>query len=554
MYLKYELEDDTPYSFFLLYHKTSSSEFYSDDGLEHNLPSIGPIPSGCFAGLGRIRSGADIRAMQAKVDYPLFLDAGRAFKEIDGVFNDHYIEVPIVFNGDLLTRYTYEITHYDGVDIVNHAIYTDADWENFYGIPVGSFDLAIHGGTYHQTLDITDSRQNPGILYLIFPYSGPLPGDPDFETDHFYADAQLNTKVNVGGSVPQNFPLGQCVRAITRDTIAGDYTSYLKLSIVRDSDTNGSIEKVEGYKSVVYDMANMSGASEVDGLYARITLTTPLDRSLSFVLDLEPAFSTETPGELVSSLTRMRDEFGLINHEGLIMSITPTPAGIPTTEFGQKSVNVTIPAGQQSALVPLQLKRPVNGRYSVIARVHSFDDRSNLKVINNDILLTSTLHASSAYDDNQMIFRVKAGIYKNGLRLASVDLNGDDSVTLPRGVEYEVRFEIEYFDKIKAQYRLQLGQTLSVSDRYIPNKHHTFHVKTQAGNVERDYNTITDVNSRIVPNLILTEGTKSTATYIVPASESEDFVEFAIDFGFVGLIKNNKINADSTLLFTIDLS
>ena len=555
MYLKYDL-DDLPYLFYLKHFNASKSEFYTDDGIELNLPDIGPIASGCYAGKGRLRSGFDAQVMQDSVGYPMFLEAPHDFKEPDGIFRDHYIEIPLVLNGDMLTRYNYIIRHDNGEDVINHLFWTQADWEDYWDLAVGDFDPDVHGKDFSKKISVVSEKQNPGILYLMYPYYGPLPGEPDYTEEHFSGTAEILTKILTGGSSPQEFLLGDCFKHAKRGAaLAGNYESILKLSVVRDVSGDGNVDQIDGYKSVIYNMLANPLASSVEGLFVRVTLTTPLQRPLTFTLDVAPAFSTRNDSDVIDNIPMLEEAFGLVNDIDNIISVTPTAPGVPITEFDPISRQVTIPAGQQSVLVPAVLKRPVDGRYSVVARVHSFDDRTDIKVLNNDLLMTNTLHSSDAYDDGMLAIRIKAEVYNsNNDRIASIYVDDLEVLNIPKDDSYTVDFTLEHFDRLKAGFKLSQGQTPGVTDKYVPDKHHKFYTEIKSdGNLTSIVTGTVDAASRKAPGWILAGGTSTSSVYTIPSTIIGSIVAFDFDFGYNYIIKGRDVTSNSTARLQIKL-
>ena len=557
MYLKYEIEDEQPYLFYLEHYKTTKAEFYIDDGIEFNLHDVGPVATGCYAGKGRLRNGADAQALQAKLDYPIFIQAPHDFKEPDGVFNDYYIEIPIVMNGDMLTRYNYTVLDANAAteddSIANHLFWEQADWENYWDLAPGTFNQETHGKDFSKLISITDSKQNPGILYLMYPYYGPLPDAESFTEEHYSGEAILKANVLTGGSVPQVFEIGQCFRHASRGPLAGPYDSYLKMSVVSPVNSTDGTELIDGYKSVVYSMNNISGP-QIDDVLLRIALTTPLETPVTFTLDLEPAFSTLSDTDLINSIPAMRDKFGLVDSEHSILAVTPTPGGIPNTEFVPRSQQITIPAGQQFITIPIVLKRPVDGRYAVLARVHSFADRTMLKVLNNDVLITNTMHASNAYDDNMLSVIVEAEVYDGTQLVYSGALNSNNSVDLPKDIKYTVKFKIKYYDRLKSEYRLSQGDSLSVSDKYTPDKHHKFLIDVKSdGNVTSSITSLESVIDRHAPGWILAGDTFSNSVYTIPKTILGSDITFDFDFGHNYLIKDGVVTSNSTMNFNLKL-
>jgi len=553
MYLRFNLADNLPYLYDMKYFNNSDSELYTDDGIEMNLTDIGPIASGCYAGKGRLRKGEDAQAMQDRVDYPIFLKAQHDFKEHLGEFRDYYIEVPIVLNSDILTQYSYKIRH-NGLDSPTEPLFwTESDWETYWDLTPGSFNSSVHGQNFHKKISIADPKQNPGIFYLMHPYYGPIPGESDFEEEYYQGEASLIASVATGGSIPQEFILGNCFNYAARERTTPDYEAFLKVSIIRDEDSNGTVDIVDGYKSVIYNMLDRPSDYKVSGLGIRITLTTPLPRDLDFIISLEPAFSTLTGVDLIDSIPVLEEVYGLT--DDTIMSVIPTPSGIPNTEFKSELKTTTILAGSTISLLPITLNRPVDGRYALVARVHSFDNRDGLKILNNDILITNTMHTADTYDDSDLAVSTRINIYDSSHALVfTSDSLSSIQATLPKGDDYLVEFVHEYFNRLKTEYRLGQGLSPSITDRYTAEKHHKFSVTTKSDGNLTVIDSVDNAPSRVISGWLIAGGSTSKSLYSLPSSISGSAISFECNFGYNYGIVDSTVTTNATILLNINLT
>jgi hypothetical protein len=545
MYLDKELFRGIPYYFFTSYYLGKESELYSDDGLDFNQ-AVGPIPGYCYAGLGYLRKGSDAQALQGRLPYPVFLKSPHSFKKPEGEFRDYYIEVPVVLVGDTLTKYQYELHHSNGFDVINHMFWDNYDWEAYYNLTPGSFDPSTHGGNFTKSIDITSNKQNPGILYLLYPYYGPLPDEVHFTETYCEGGANLISYVHTDlNSSPQKFDLGRCFREAHIGYDSPPYETHLKLSVIQHKN---SAVIIEGYKSLVYNHQNSSD-SGIYNLSLRVSLTIPLGEDLSINLSVGPAPDTITGESLLLASSYLENAFGLKNS---VSSITPTPGSLDV-EFNPVNITLTIPAGQTSITHPIVMKRPTNYRYALSARLSLLTEQENIYILNNDILLTNTYHGPDRYDDSQLSVRIKIKILEDGNLVLSGYLEDNMVFMGSKNKLYNILFKFEHYHRDKAEFYLSGDQNLGLTARYDTKRHHKFKLSViHEGDL--DYTRLNDIGSRTLTGWLLSDGNFTNSSIEIQPDGSVDKIVVNFDLGYTPIIYNNMVNENTQLDFQLNLS
>ena len=389
--------------------------------------------------------------------------------------------------------------------------FTEAKWEALSGKPfveLGKGSVFIHA--------LSNQHANPGIVYLLFPYFGPLPGDPDYKEvfyDSVGAFPRLTADFDTGGGSPQHVDLG--VAFTQASNKEAPYTSYAKLSLVVSS-TGGDVPLA--FKSYVHKGSNAKQ------YFIRVHLTRPLTTSLTFGLDYLPEVDLDS--NIVASLPMLKDEYGLDAKGENHYTVTPTQKGtdaLITIAAGPH----TMLAGTSELYIPVTIHAAAsNARHFYEFKLKNLAPRTDLKLLNNSLILAVSNHSSSNFDLAKQGLFVEMQITENGKLVANYDLGQTYRHDMPAGRAFEVIITVNCIDTVAANLRAMNNQP--ISSVYEPSLRHLFYQVT----LRDDTNQVLDNDLESIgsgePSVFIAGNTKQMFKF--PISFKSDQTEISLQF------------------------